>query len=99
MIDVGTPHDRVDYILSDSAAVAIITNKEFGAKLHENVPTSQSIPFEDFSESRAPNVDDDISSVFVEGSRLAYVFYTSGTTGNFFIKQSYQLFLIYSLMP
>ena len=87
MIDVGTPHDRVEYILSDSAAVAIITNKEFGPRLHENVPTSQSIPFEDFSESRAPNIDVDVSSVNVEGSRLAYVFYTSGTTGRLFIKQ------------
>ena len=86
MIDVGTPYDRTEYILSDSAPVAIITNKEFGSRLHKNVPASQSIPLEDFSASRAPNADVDVSSVIVEGSRLAYVFYTSGTTGNLFIK-------------
>ncbi|GAB2588097.1 non-ribosomal peptide synthetase [Spirosoma areae] len=76
-IDPEYPHDRIQFMLTDSAADVLITSRKFAGRL---IHTSTEILLDaaladlDAYSAEAPNVA-------VSGSDLAYILYTSGSTG------------------
>lgn len=77
-IDISYPKERIDYIIRDSKASILLTSHEF---IHKTNDTVQSLCFEiqndcfdQYSNSNL-NVSYDVDN-------LAYIMYTSGSTGN-----------------
>lgn len=78
-IDQSYPVKRVDYILSDTAAGVIITNRRLGNLLAENIKTE--IFYLDHIEELSDISVQDLN-VMLQPEALAYTIYTSGSTGN-----------------
>lgn len=78
-IDEAYPVKRVDYILSDTAARTIITNRRLGRLLAENI-NAEIFYLDNITElSNMPIQDLDVTQ---QPDGLAYTIYTSGSTGN-----------------
>ena len=76
-IDPAHPADRLHYLLSDSAPVAILTQ----STLRERLPT-QDVPVIDLDQRIWPlSVTADPQVPGLTSAHLAYVIYTSGSTG------------------
>lgn len=88
-IETGVPFQRKKYILNDTAARAIIAEKEFKSeviKLHQACPTLQIALYTDDLPD-IPAMSDEWQQLLQETlsgnpRNLAYICYTSGTTGN-----------------
>ncbi len=79
-IDPTYPNERIQYILSDSKACALLTDKsqsELTLELNQTalLPLSEVIKFKSIPSS-SPDLTDP------KASETAYIIYTSGTTGN-----------------
>jgi amino acid adenylation domain-containing protein len=72
-IDPNYPQDRIRYMLEDSAAVLVITQKKLG----ENLPSTVSQLFMD----ELPTPPASITQANRSPADVAYVIYTSGSTG------------------
>nr|WP_277951940.1 non-ribosomal peptide synthase/polyketide synthase [Pseudomonas sp. TH06] len=76
-IDPAHPADRLHYLLSDSAPVAILTQ----STLHERLPALH-VPVIDLDQRSWPlSVTADPQVTGLTSAHLAYVIYTSGSTG------------------
>jgi amino acid adenylation domain-containing protein len=77
-LDPTYPHDRLAYMLNDSNAPLLITQKKLEAQLPEN-----NFPrlYLDDIESEISDASDKSPAVDIQPSNLAYVIYTSGSTG------------------
>lgn len=75
-IDPSHPHDRINYTLQDSNPKMILTQSSLGNKVSGNTDDIVNIDLLDLStfEKINPNID-------AKSDNLAYVMYTSGTTG------------------
>jgi amino acid adenylation domain-containing protein len=75
-IDTSTPAARIDYVLSDTAAVALVTTSTLLDRLPAR--TCRAICVDD---EQAFVVSAPVRRPATDGSALAYVIYTSGSTG------------------
>jgi len=73
--DPTYPEDRIAYMLEDSGAPIVITQK----KLADQVPSSSATPL--FVDDPEIGVADQAPSTAVNAANLAYTIYTSGSTG------------------
>jgi amino acid adenylation domain-containing protein len=74
-IDLNYPVDRITFILSDAAPVALLTQSASRASLTESLPT---LILDDESLAIEPT---SVPTNDATGDSLAYVIYTSGSTG------------------
>jgi aspartate racemase len=82
-LDPGYPRERLEFILEDSAPVALLTQGRFTALFGE---AAASLPVIDLSAERPawesqPETNPDRNSVGLTPENLANVLYTSGSTG------------------
>ena len=85
-IDPSYPDERIKYILEDTNAKVILTNKIYRAKIEDIARKDQQIQILDIDneiiqERLLMQVSTNIKTV-TTSTNLAYVIYTSGTTGN-----------------
>ena len=85
-IDPSYPDERIKYILEDTNAKVILTNKIYRAKIKDIAKKDQQIQILDIDnkimqERLLLQVSTNIKTV-TTSTNLAYVIYTSGTTGN-----------------
>ncbi|SEP94881.1 non-ribosomal peptide synthetase [Lentzea albida] len=71
-LPVGHPADRLRYLVEDSGATLLVTNADHLS----SVPAGRTVVLDDLPETSTPP-----PRVAVEPTNLAYVVYTSGTTG------------------
>ena len=76
-IDTELPPDRINFMLSDSAAKAIFTSKKPGAIVSSQ---SQELIIEEVLAQVGTEIDTD-PEVEISESDIAYIIYTSGSTG------------------
>jgi len=74
-LDPTYPEDRIAYMLEDSGAPIVITQK----KLADQVPSSSATPL--FVDDPEIGTADEAPSTNVDAANLAYTIYTSGSTG------------------
>ncbi|MDE0838696.1 MAG: non-ribosomal peptide synthetase, partial [Kiritimatiellae bacterium] len=74
-VDSGLPKERFEYILQDSGSVILLSNTDTEPK----IPDTLSIPVTNLS--ALPAVTQDIVPIASRPEDLAYVMYTSGSTG------------------
>ncbi|MBC5821272.1 MAG: amino acid adenylation domain-containing protein [Candidatus Eremiobacteraeota bacterium] len=77
-LDPGYPADRIAFMLSDSAAVAVVTQEAVRSRLPAHLPLVVSLDAERDAIARASPLPPPLEP---NGERLAYVIYTSGSTG------------------
>ena len=78
-LDPTNPSDRLQYILADSRAVAVIVDAQTTALIGEDSPTTHVfLPEREAWTSRS---DEPIIDTPYDDTSVAYVIYTSGTTG------------------
>src|SRR5690606_8208336 len=73
-LDPLYPEERIEYMLSDSSAKFVITSEE------KRSTSTKSLVF-----SLTPNriqLSDECPNISITGNDLAYILYTSGSTGN-----------------
>ena len=82
-IDPDYPHDRIAFMLSDSAARLLITSDKYAGRLAHETPELLIGHALTESVSGTPERDDptDAPDSLVTGNDLAYLLYTSGSTG------------------
>ncbi|WEW54860.1 PP-binding and AFD_class_I domain-containing protein [Emydomyces testavorans] len=80
-IDPGYPDDRVKYILSDTQAIALISDPAYTPRLERLTETKVLIVPSDISQSLGPQFSSLNPTPISSSTNLAYVIYTSGTTG------------------
>ena len=85
-IDPGYPAERILYTLGDTQAAHIITNRHHSARLREllsfKYPSVQIFEIETELESRtSPDLTLENPQLSVRSGEIAYITYTSGTTG------------------
>ncbi|MDR7132687.1 amino acid adenylation domain-containing protein [Algoriphagus sp. 4150] len=80
-IDPSYPKQRINYILSDTQALIILTHHQLD-ETHDFGVRPDRILHIDITEDFYRNEDSTDLSPFSVGSNLAYVIYTSGTSGN-----------------
>ncbi len=78
-IDPNYPNKRIQYILEDTQAKVVLTNKSYKNKFAR----TQEILLVDTEETKAKLMQENVDNLTTEVSKhnLAYVIYTSGTTG------------------
>lgn len=74
-VDPTNPEDRIHYILKDSGAKAVVTQKKFAEKIEGEIPTIY------LDDSEIYTGDDSDLANLANPSNLAYCIYTSGSTG------------------
>lgn len=73
-IDPDNPEDRIQFILTDSKAHAVLCRPEFEYKIsHKNIVS--------LSEERIISFSEENPGLSVDGASDAYIIYTSGSTG------------------
>ena len=77
-IDVGYPNERIDYIIRDSKANILLTTQNF---IHKANDTVQPLCIETESNYFA-QYDNSNLNILYDVNNLAYIMYTSGSTGN-----------------
>lgn len=77
-LDPEYPHERIEYMLEDSNAKILITSKKYSQHFKTN---ATEIILED-SLSLLSQFSNEYPSINLNGSDLAYILYTSGSTGN-----------------
>ncbi|WXG19664.1 non-ribosomal peptide synthase/polyketide synthase [Xenorhabdus griffiniae] len=83
-LDPTYPSERLAYMLEDSEPVALLTQTTLADKLSRFVPMSMSIVILDAQElilTEQPPHNPDIHALGLMSHHLAYVLYTSGSTG------------------
>ena len=77
-IDPGVPESRIDFVLTDAAPMAAISNTDWADRLD-----GHDVPVIDVSDIDAPAVDTRPSTALAAPAPedVAYLIYTSGTTG------------------
>lgn len=75
-IDPNYPKDRINYMLLDSKASILITQKNFAIEMNLNCKLLDIYDLQNYSEYEN-NLD-----IINNSNDLAYIIYTSGTTGN-----------------
>lgn len=79
-IDPAYPQERIQYMLTDSRAQIIITNTEISDK---QIQSERVIDLRELPNDYALDTQLDLNPVHhSQGNDLAYIVYTSGTTGN-----------------
>ena len=76
-LDAQYPKKRLDYILKDSSASIVLTQKRLSSLLSDDVVTVQ--PIEEIIATESS--EEPILPIAIDGEDLAYVVYTSGSTG------------------
>ena len=77
-IDVTYPNERIDYMLRDSKANILLTSQNFIHKANDTVqPLCVEMESDYFLQ-----YDNENLNIFYETDNLAYIMYTSGSTGN-----------------
>ena len=76
-LDARYPKKRLDFILEDSSATVVLTQKHLSALLSDHSVSLQTIDEIIASESS----EEPILPIAIDGEDLAYVVYTSGSTG------------------
>jgi amino acid adenylation domain-containing protein len=76
-LDAQYPKKRLDYILTDSSTTVVLTQKHLSSILSDHSVSSQTIEEIISSES----TKEPILPIAIDGDDLAYVVYTSGSTG------------------
>jgi amino acid adenylation domain-containing protein len=76
-LDAEYPKKRLDFILKDSSAAVVLTQKHLSASLSDDSVRVQSIDEIIASE----NSEEPVLPIAIDGEDLAYVIYTSGSTG------------------
>ncbi|PWJ87911.1 amino acid adenylation domain-containing protein, partial [Flavobacterium araucananum] len=79
-IDPDYPQDRIDYILEDTKAVLVLSQKDLLLKEGLSLPVDKVIAI-DLSASIYDDADTSNLARYSSSKDLAYVIYTSGTTG------------------
>ncbi|MER6381350.1 amino acid adenylation domain-containing protein [Streptomyces sp. NPDC001250] len=74
-LDVKHPRDRVEYVLGDAGAALVLGSRDGGAPPSDRVPFSVVEDVLDIDTDAVPRPTD------ADPSALAYILYTSGTTG------------------
>lgn len=78
-IDPSYPNERISYIMEDTRAKVILTNKKYAGRLSAIIPQEQLIVIEElFLNIQSPT--DNLPST-INSKNLIYILYTSGTTG------------------
>jgi amino acid adenylation domain-containing protein len=80
-IDLGYPQERIDYILKDSGSEIILSQRQVMEAGNVALPEDK-VCFIDLSEGLYENGPDINLRSQISPKNLAYVLYTSGTTGN-----------------
>ena len=76
-LDAEYPKKRLDFILKDSSAVVVLTQKHLSPSLSDD-----SVKFQTIDEIIAfENSEEPVLPAAIDGEDLAYVIYTSGSTG------------------
>lgn len=78
-IDVNYPSDRIDYIIRDSKSKILLTTK---ANIHKSNGTIQALCIDIDSPIYSQNDFENIYCKNISADNLAYIMYTSGSTGN-----------------
>ncbi len=79
-LDVQYPKERIDYILENSNSKLILATKSYLSKIETTIPvTDISLELESIYGKNSPILNKQISSSPLD---LAYIMYTSGSTGN-----------------
>src|SRR5918993_682949 len=76
-LDAQYPKKRLDFILKDSSATVVLTQKHLSSLLSDHSVSVQTIDDIITSESS----EEPILPIPIDGEDLAYVLYTSGSTG------------------
>jgi len=77
-IDVNYPNERIDYMIRDSKATILLTNQSLIHKANDTVhPLTVEIDSNYFTQYDSTNL-----AINYEVDNLAYIMYTSGSTGN-----------------
>jgi amino acid adenylation domain-containing protein len=76
-IDPNFPVDRINYMLEDSGAVMLLASKKYNSLFTQ---TTNKLFVEDLAESLSAQPDTD-PAVEINASHLAYILYTSGSSG------------------
>jgi amino acid adenylation domain-containing protein len=79
-IDPAYPQDRTDYLLEDTNAQLLLTQRNIKEQRHVKLPQDKII-FIDLSEDLYQKEDKSNHPKYNKATDLAYVIYTSGTTG------------------
>ncbi len=77
-IAANYPKERINYMLQDSAAKHLLTNKELSNSL-DKITIDTTLLDENWNEIEANNSDE--LNLDIQGNDLAYIMYTSGSTG------------------
>ncbi|MCP5062018.1 MAG: amino acid adenylation domain-containing protein, partial [Ignavibacteriae bacterium] len=77
-IDLKYPQERIDYILQDSGARFVITEKKYQSLFNESTINSVIL---DSSSDNINNESSGLPKVDLDKNNLCYVIYTSGSTG------------------
>ena len=78
-LDINYPQERIKFICEDTQTPLIITLEKFKAKLPHN---TEHIYLDINQQQIAKQPTDNLDSRDLQGSDLAYIIHTSGTTGN-----------------
>ena len=76
-IDISYPNERIDYIIKDSKTNIVLTNKDFINKIN-NGPKSLCVEIDN---NYVSQLDDNLN-INYDVNNIAYIMYTSGSTGN-----------------
>ena len=79
-LDPGYPEERLQYMLRDSGAVALVTQRHLRGRFGEAEEKVAVVEIEERREEVAES-NLEVGSVGVSGGNVAYVIYTSGSTG------------------
>lgn len=77
-IDVNYPNERIDYILKDSKSNVLLTSQELVHKANDTVQ----VLYVEQNNSYFEQYDDTNINIKYDVDNLAYIMYTSGSTGN-----------------
>jgi amino acid adenylation domain-containing protein len=79
-IDPSYPQERIDYLLSDTQAALVLSQRQLVERGTTQLPADKII-YADLSEDLYREEQTDNLAAYSSGKDLAYVIYTSGTTG------------------
>lgn len=77
-IDSQYPNNRIDFIIKDSGCYICLTESDFCSKLPQKIEKV----FVDKIDNILAAYDDSEPKIPVDSNQVAYIFYTSGSTGN-----------------